>query len=80
MILQLDPKTIWLKDVVGRCYFPDGEIFKTEDMEEHTYTLLVEGWPPASSEKYNFCFVVEGEGVGGVGWRKEINLAVQDVG
>ena len=49
-------------------------------MEEHTYTLLVEGWPPASSEKYIFCFVVEGEAVGGVEWRKEINLAVQDVG
>ena len=40
---------MWLKDrLTGRCYFPDGEVFKTEDMEDHTYTLLVEGAPPAT--------------------------------
>ena len=41
----MDPKSIWLKDNIGsRCYFPVGDIF--EEMEEHTYTLFVEGTPP----------------------------------
>ncbi len=45
VVWQLDPKTIWLKGVGGRCYFPEGEEFKYGDMEEHTYSLFVEGWP-----------------------------------
>lgn len=50
----MDPKTIWLKDEIsGRAYFPNPgeEVFDTSSMEEHTYTLLVEGATP-TIERY----------------------------
>ncbi len=31
--------------------FPEGEEIKYGDMEEHTYSLFVEGWPHTSVEK-----------------------------
>lgn len=49
ILFQLDPRTIWLKEVSGsRCYFPasNGETF--EDLGEYITTLVVEGAPPSS--------------------------------
>ena len=40
--MQLDPKSIWLKDLTGRCFFPQGDRFN--DFPE-SWTLLVEGSP-----------------------------------
>ena len=45
---------VWLKDTIsGRCYFPGGDGFQFQDFEEHTYTLVVEGAPPAADRYVN---------------------------
>ena len=41
---QLDPKSVWLKDVAGsRCFFPSGETFEIDS--SHAFALLVQGSP-----------------------------------
>ena len=48
-MVQLDPKSIWLKNHIGnRCYFPVGDLF--EGIEGNTYTLFVEGRPPPEEQ------------------------------
>ena len=57
IFIQLDPKTVWLKDSQGRCYFPltTGEstgYFPVNDIED--YSLKVEGVTAATTDRYTY--------------------------
>ena len=59
IVLQLDPKTVWMKDTTGRCYFPRDNEFQ---LEEEVYTLIVEGAPPLADRYVSACVCVRATG------------------